>query len=213
MIENTHKIERVDFGFSTGDGNAAVKTLEHILRAGRLDKSLNYPEHMPMFLLKLLRFGDIAVYKYRYERQQESPEILRRAVELNWTISKRIKSQILFDIAGIFSSYEHDVSKKLFNAPFFPDLKAYVRYGSLPPYKLIEFFEQDGCENVFLFHDNSKNAGIFYIFSLTVPREQFLSQLSELKERICEEMYYAMLEASKKLGSVIPPVPDLPDKK
>jgi len=151
-------IEQIKFDFSGDGGLENLKVLEDILHSGHWsDKPLNYEDERTILLMQLLQNGGIAVYKRGYEQKEVTSEIRRRAEEINIYMKKRYVSGTLLDIAGIFLVHEYDKSKTEFNSLFFPELKAFVRCGGLPAYKLIGLLEQDGCEAVFLFPDTSSD--------------------------------------------------------
>lgn len=182
------EIERIPFEFN-GDGILTdAEKLESILCSGHWsDRSLNYEDERTKLLLRLLQIGGIAVYKRAYTQKEGTPEIRRRANELNMILRKRHISQTLLDIAGIFFSHEYDGRRTEYNSLFFPELKAYVRCGGLPPDRLLELLEQDGCEAVMLFSDfRTDGEDVFYAFMLAMPKEMFLDALGEVRERIME---------------------------
>ena len=62
--------ERVDFDFSGEGGLAAIRQLEDILSSGHWsDRPLDYNDERTMLLLRLIRFGDIVVYKREFTYQ------------------------------------------------------------------------------------------------------------------------------------------------
>jgi len=204
------EIERIPFEFN-GDGILAdAEKLEGILCSGHWsDRTLNYKDERTKLLLRLLQIGGVAVYKREYTPMTDaSPEIRRRANELNMFMNKRNVSQMLLDIANIFFSHEYDGAKTIYNALFFPALKAYVRCGGLPPDRLLELLEQDGCEAVMLFPDIRADAGdedIFYIFMLAMPKDMYLDTLGEMREQIAKTIYEAMRKMEEKKEHITPP--------
>jgi len=201
--------DRVDFQFSTGSGLTAVKHLEEILSSGHWsEKPLSVEDEMTMLLIKSIRFGDIAVYKRIYHHSVKTPELLQRAQEINMFINKRHINSTIIDIADIFSGYSYNSRRTEFNSLFYPELKAYVRHGGLPPDRMLELLESDGCEVVFLFPNAcADEESVYYAFVLTLPKERFLEELDKISDRIMEQIYEAMLDATEKSESIIPDVP------
>ena len=206
-------LERVSFDFSEGGGLGAVKHLEGILRSGHWsDRGLNYEDEQTMLLLRLLRIGGIAVYKRGYSRKADSPELRRRAEDINMFMNKRHVGQTLLDIAGIFSEYEFDGRRTEFNSLFFPELKAFVRYDGLPPERLLELLEKDGCEMVIHFPETSAGEDdVFYAFMLAMPKALFLEELEKTNERIMESIHDALQKANEKMGDIFPQISIWPE--
>lgn len=200
------EIERIALDF-TGDGILeAAQKLEDILCSGHWsDRTLNYEDERTGLLLRLLQIGGIAVYKRGYNRKKDTPEIRRRAGEFNMYMNKRNVSQSLLDIAGIFSTHEYDGAKTEYNSLFFPELKAYVRCGGMPPDRLLGLLERDECEAVMLFPDYIVDGGdAFFAFTFTIPKAMYLDALDEMRGRITEEMFEAAKKADEKLGQYYP---------
>ena len=212
--------ERVDFDFSGEGGLAAIRQLEDILSSGHWsDRPLDYNDERTMLLLRLIRFGDIVVYKreftYLYLAEDEMPDLWRRAEDMNMFINKRYEGGIMLVIADIFSGYKYEMHKTEYNSLFFPDLKAYVRSGGLPPDRLFGLLERDGCENVFLFPGNSTDKdNVYFAFALAIPKAQFLEELGKTNERIMEMMYEISRKLAEKNKGIIPPIKfDIPKGK
>ena len=206
-------IERIDFDFSVDGGLGAVKAIEDILRSGHWsDRSLSIEDERTMFLLRMLRVGGIAVYRRMYIQKEETPEILHRAKEFNMFMNKRSISQTLLDIAGIFPTQAYNSSKTEYNSLFFPELKAFVRYGGIDPNRLFDLLARDGCEAVFLFSDAyADEDNVFYAITLAMPKKEYLHELGIINERIWESIGEAVRKADEQVGSIFPPLPDLPD--
>lgn len=205
-------VERVQFDFSVDKGMDSADRLEDILCSGSFyDRGLNYKDERTLLLLRLLGSGGIAVYKRVYTRRTDtSPEIRRRAEEINITMRKRYVTQPLLDIADIFSAYEHDGTRTVYNSLFLPELKAYIRCGGLPPDRLLEMLEQDGCDMVLLFPDaQSVDGDFFYAFSRAMPREAFTDALADMNERILAAMHEATRKWEEQSGIKFPTLPDL----
>jgi len=206
-------LEHIRFDFSGNNAPVTIEKLEDILCRGHWsNKPLNYDDHHTALLLRLLHIGGIHVYRRAYERQDTTPEIRQRANELNDVFNKRDVGQALFDIARIFGGYPHDGARRMYNSLFVPELKAYVRNGALPPEKLLDFFEQDGCEMVTLFteiYDGEENA--FFAFTLAMPRELYMEALGEMREQFATAMHEALLKTQGKSESIIPPASVWPE--
>lgn len=200
---------RIEFDFGTDSSFAVVKQLEEILSSGHWsNRPLDIKDELTMLLIKLIRFGDIAVYKRTYHSVAETPELRQRAEEINLFINKRHISSTIIDIADIFSGYLYDRCRTEYNSLFYPELKAYVRHGGLPPDKLLELLESDGCEVVFLFPNTfADDDKLYYAFSLTLPKDKFLEELDTINNRIMEKVYDAMLDAMEKSEYIIPDIP------
>jgi hypothetical protein len=201
-------IQRVPFDFSVNGGLDDLNKLEGILCSGHWsDKALNYEDEHTILLIRLLQTGGIAVYRRGYAQKEDSPEIRRCAGEINAFMNKRYVSQTLLDIAGIFLTHEYDGGKTEYNSLFFPELKAFVRCGGLPPNRLIELLERDGCEAVFLFPDYTPDDGdAFFAFMLVMPKEMLLEELGQMRERTMEAMHEAARRVNEKNSSIIPSV-------
>ena len=212
--------KRVEFDFSVDGGLAAVNQLEDIISSGHWsDRSLDYNDERTMLLLKMLRFGYIAVYSRSFspitESEAEAPELWRHARDMNLFVNKRYDGGILLDIADVFSEYEYDKNKTEFNSLFYPELNAYVRSGGLPPYRLLELLERDGCDKIFLFPGNSTDKDdVYYLFALAVPKKRFLDELEKMNERIMETMFEVSRRIAEQTKDIIPPIKfDLPKGK
>lgn len=201
------EIERIPFDFS-GDGCfAEMNKLDGIMCSNHWSsRTLRYNDERTILLMRLLEIGGIAVYKCGYIRKTETPEIRSRANDFNMFMNKRYVGQTLKDIAAIFFNQEYDARRTTYNCLFFPELKAFVRYDGLPPDRLLELLEQEGCEAVMLFSDgcvdNEEDA--FYSFTLAMPKDKFLNTLDELRGRISGAMHEAIREANEKLRHIIP---------
>ena len=207
-------MEQIPFDFSVESAVLdSMRTLEDIMCSGHWsDRTLNYNDEHTILLLRLLDIGGVRVYKRGYSRQTDSPEIRRRAGDINMFMNKRYVGRTLLDIAGIFLEYEYDARRTIYNSLFFPELKAYVRCGGLPPNRLLEFFAQDGCDMVLLFHDEQSDEGYcFHVFTLAMPKELFLEDLDRMRERINSALHEAMRKMEEHDDRVIPPVIPWPD--
>lgn len=205
-------VERVQFDFSGDKGLEAADRLEDILCSGNFgDRGLDYKDEHTLLLLRLLANGGIAIYKRAYTKRTDTPpEIRRRAGEINHIIRKRYVTQTLLDIADIFSEYEYDGGRTVYNSLFLPELKAYIRCGGLPPDRLFEMLEQDGCDMVLLFPDAQFAEGdFFHAFSRVMPREAFANALAEMNERILEAMHEASRKWEEQSGFKFPSFPDI----
>jgi len=204
--------ERVSFDFSVDGSLAAVEYLEDILSSGHWsDRHLDYNDERVMLLLRLLRFGDIAVYKRAYPPITETPDLWCRARDMNMFMNKRYEGGMLLYIASIFSGYEFDGHRTEYNSLFFPELKAYARHGGLPPDRLLGLLEREGCEKVFLFpNDYKDDESVFFVFTLAVPKEQFLEELEKTNERIMEMIYEKARKNMVKYANLIPKIDKWP---
>jgi len=206
-------LEHIRFDFSGDNVLAAMEKLEDILCRGHWsNKPLNFNDHHTALLLRLLHIGGIHVYRRTYEQQDTTPDIRQRANELNNVFNKRDVGQTLFDIARIFDGYSHDGARRMYNSLFIPELKAYVRCGALPPERLLDFFEQDGCEMVALFtemYDGEENA--FFAFTLAMPRELYMKALGEMRDQIASAMHEALLKTKETSERIIPSVSVWPE--
>ena len=209
MMDNIVSLGRVSFDFSVDGGREALNSIECLLRSGHWsDRALNFEDEWTMFLLKLLRFGDIEVYRHGYERQEGSEEIRRRAGEFNMFMNKRNVSQTLIDIAAIFYSHEYDSRKTEYNSLFFPELKAFVRYGGIHPDRLLELLGRDGCGIVYLFSDAFPDDGdVFFAVTLAMPKDAFIKESGDIRERIWDAIGEAVRRADEKAGSIFPKIP------
>lgn len=198
--------ERVDLDFSINGGLAAVKYLEDILSSGHWsDRPLDLNDEWTMLLLRLIRFGDIAVFKRVYAPKKATPELMRRAHDLNMFIKKRHDGGILIDVANIFAGFEYDGRKTEYNSLFFPELKAYVRCGGIPPDRLLELLWQEGCETVFLFPVRyAEYDDAYFAFTLTEPKGQFLEEVEKTHDRISDMMHEIARKLEEKNGHLFP---------
>ena len=201
------EIERIPFDFSGDDGLEAVNRLEDIICSGNWGiEALNYQDEQTVLLLRLLQIGGIAVYKRTYTQQEASPEVWHRAEEFNDFIRKRHVGYPLLDVARIFYEHKYDGSRTEYNSLFFPELKAFVRCGGLPPEKLLGFFERDGCEMVILFPDvQFEDGDVYFAFTLSMPKELFHEAVEQMRKRTLETLREKLQEAEEKRGSIAPP--------
>lgn len=207
------EVERVLFDFSGEEISDAVGRLEHILCSRHWsDRGLPCEDDWAELLLRLLTIGGISVYKRYYEpRLDASCEIRNRAGLYQSLMRKRGTSQALLDIAGIFGKYDFDGKKTIYNALFFPELSAYVRYGGLTTERLFELFSQDDCDMVIIFQDLYQGGeAAFYAFTRPMPRELFMDEIAQLRQRRISVLDEAARKIAKPYDGVFPHVPVLP---
>ncbi len=198
-------IERIPFDFS---GEAAMENLtmlEDMLSSGHWStRYLNYRDGRTALLMRLLHIRGISVFKRAYTPNKDVSEELRnKARIISGIMHKQSVGQTLIDIASIFADRQYDVSKTVFNSLFFPELKAFVRCGGIPPDRLLDLLERDGCDKVFLFPD-AYGEDYYYAFIRSMPLKDFLKAIEE--ERA--EVLAAMSEALRRVeyDGVIPTV-------
>jgi hypothetical protein len=198
--------ERVDFDFSMDGGHKALKMLDDILHSGHWSNvPLSYEDEWTMLLLRMLRVGSIEVNRHFYASTEATPKTNQRAYEMNMHMNKRSISQTLLDIADIFCNHEHDARRKAHNSLYFPELKAYLRYGGINPERLLDLLERDGCETVFLFSDAyDDNRNVYYAFTLAIPKTEFSDECNKINERVWDAIFNAVQSTNEKLGNIIP---------
>jgi hypothetical protein len=198
--------ERVDFDFSMDGGHKALKMLDDILHSGHWSNvPLSYEDEWTMLLLRMLRVRSIEVYRHFYVRNEATSKTKQCAYEMNMHMNKRSISRTLLDIADIFCNHEHDASKKAYNSLYFPELKAYLRYGGINPERLLDLMERDGCDTIFLFSDaNDDSRNTYYAFTLAIPKAEFSDEYNKIKERVWDAIFDAVQSANEKASDIIP---------
>ena len=201
-------IERIPFEFKGDSALADLDRLEDIICSGGWGRGgLNYEDERTKTVLGLLRVGGIAVYRSPYTRQEATPELRRRADEINAFMNKRHVSQTIIDIASIYYDNEYNSSRTTYNSLFFPELKAFIRCGELPPHKILEMLEQDGCEAILQFHDEqSEDGDAFFIFHLAMPKDMLFDVLEKMEERIQTAMSEALQKTHDETGIIFPAI-------
>ena len=202
--KKTNGFERVEFDFSVDGGKAALKQLQGILGSKSLQiDNMEYIDERTLLFLKLVRFGDIGIYRKVYKKREETPELREYASELNWHFRKREVSGVIIDIASLMYGHFYDVQRTEFNSLYFPGNKTYVRCGGISLERLIGFFERVWCDQVSIFPDRYKgDEGFFHTIKPEIPKEQFLKELMVTQERMMAQMREVIME----IDDIIPAI-------
>jgi len=161
------------------------------------------------FLLGLLHHQQIRVYSQKYSLVGDvSADAHRKAVKLARLVGKRKTSSVLHALR-IYQRYEPQKIKNEYNALYYPDLKAYVRFGTLRPSKLLDMLNQDSCNGVILFRDcvDSSQEDRFFIFTLGIQQSEYRTLIENAKEKQFEVLAKAIEMADLHSESIIPKYP------
>ena len=141
-------------------------------------------------------------------------EISNKAQEYLHYLSKRQSDYSLCTVAALFSKHEIDIPLTDRLALYFPKIEAYVRCGDFSPEKILELLARDCCKRVIIVNgaqpDDDSPEEAFYSFELRVPKEYLIKKLSELSEKLAEEMREALEKAG--INDIIPKVKFLPEE-
>ena len=160
----------------------------------------HYPITDPdgQFLIGLLKRQYIRVHAQKYSLKEEfTPEEDQTARHFAMSLNKRSSGAIEHALR-IYSKYEPLDRRNEYNALFYPALKFYVRFGALHPTKLLAMLEEERCDGVVLFRDcvDSSTEDRFFLFTLGIPKANFLSLMAQEQEQRMEELVQAVLAAS-----------------
>ena len=170
-----------------------------------------YPLNEPNadLLLDLLQHQQIKVYAQKYSLETDSSkDDHHKAQELADLVGKRSTASI-FHAVHIYQGYEPLKRRNKYNALYYPDLKAYVRFGTLHPNKLLDMLGEDNVEGVVLFHDcaDSTFEDRFFIFILGVQQSEFQAIMENSKEKQNEALIEAIKQAGSRGINIIPECP------
>ena len=205
--------ERIVFDFKERWRGSLQKLEDIICYASWGNRGLNVLDQRVIFLTELLHIGAIVINEERCQDiKAHSPEMRHRAEMLGAVMRKRKVSYALLNLAGTFSSQEYEPNKTMNFAPYFPELRAYVRCDGLEPRDLLEFLECDHCERVIVFPNYPLENGWFayYTFESAVPRVELIKALARFREQQFEVMSAAILKAEEQFN-VFPELPGIED--
>ena len=170
-----------------------------------------YPLNEPNadLLLELLQHRQIKVYAQKYSLETDSSEDdHHKAQELADLVGKRSTTSI-FHALHIYRKYEPLKRRNEYNALYYPDLKAYIRFGTLHPTKLLDMLGEDNVEGVILFRDcvDSSTEDRFFIFILGVQQSEFQAIMEKAKEKQNEALFEEIRLAGSRGINIIPECP------
>ena len=168
----------------------------------------HYPLNDPNgdLLLELLHHQKIMVYSQKYPLERDfSAEDHRKANELADLVGKRNTASIL-QAVRIYDKREPLKQRNEYNALYYPDLKAYVRFGILHPEKLLDMLNQDNTNAVILFRDcvDSDTEDRFFIFMRRIQLSEYRAIMENAKEKQIDALRKALELADSQSESVFP---------
>ena len=125
--------------------------------------------------------------------------------ELANLISKRETAPIAHGL-HVFRGYDPITRRNEYNALYFPDLTAYIRFGNLRPDKLLEMLEEDGCERAILFRNcvDSSTEDSFFVFTLGISKSDYHVILENAWEKRQAAMFEALNAMAEYREGIIP---------
>lgn len=200
--------EKIAFDFNKESALASAERLESILSSDHWsDHGLDYSNLWTRLLFQLLQIGGIAIYQHRYTPVEETPKLRRSADTLNIWLCKRTVDQTLLYMADFFSKNELEPQKGIYNAPFFPALRVYARYGELPPERVFDFLVEKDCDGILLFHPTYSNDDpVFHAITRVMPKELLIGEIEKVRVEIVDILRKKTEEFRG--NSVFPKLPD-----
>jgi len=156
-------------------------------------------------LIGLLQHKYVRVHAQKYSLTYEAtPEEYQMAKHLAALIHKRSAGAVLHAL-HIYRNHEPLDRRNEYNALFYPALKAYIRFGNLYPAKLLAMLGEEQCDVVALFRDcvDSSTEDRFFIFTLGVPKADYLALMAQEREQRAEDLAQAVTTASARGESMI----------
>ena len=160
-------------------------------------------------LMELLQRRQIRVHAQKYALVYDSSaDDHRRAQKLAGLFGKRNAGSLLHALR-IYQKYEPLKRRNEYNALYYPDLQAYVRFGILHPTKLLDMLNQDDVNGVVLFRDcvDSYTEDRFFIFTLGVPQSEYRAIMENAKEQQFEKLCEAAEMANARCAVIFPDLP------
>jgi len=208
-------MEQIFFDF-TNKYSESVSILEgHILfTSGRAHLPFYEPE--TELLTVMLQTEAVVVFKNKYPYGIDYPdEIANKASAAEMYLPNRRSNYPIQSALSLFAPYEPEPIRNSHNALFFPDMKAFVRFGDLQPSKLLTMLGESGCDKVCVFPYACESAteDAYYSFERRIPKEQFDTVMKKLQDLQADRLTQALYEANKKHENIIPDIPTngLPD--
>ena len=162
----------------------------------------------------LLHQGFLTVYEHTYPQSSDySEETERQAEAYRGIMRKRVLSEPLLDMAGIFTE-EYDRTQTEHNAVYFPVLRTYIRCDGLKPEYLLELLKRENCDRVVVFsgYQFSDAESAYYTFESAAPKETLLEILQHEADRRYQEMCEALAKCNAKIETIIPDVREFPEQ-
>jgi hypothetical protein len=189
----------------------AAKKLEAILCTSPWNQRLSIYGKEPnetKLMIDLLIEGAVAIGEVYYTPEKFTEDISGKAQDYLHYLSKKQADYTLCTIAALFSKHEIDVPLTDRLALYFPKIEAYVRCGDFSPEKIFEYLKRDYCKRVIIVNgaqpDDNSPEEAFYSFELRAPKEYIIERLSELNDKLAEEMREALEKAG--INDIIPKV-------
>ncbi|MDR1638711.1 MAG: hypothetical protein LBC41_03950 [Clostridiales bacterium] len=192
-------IKRVPFDFRN-NFKESFDMLSYIIVRSSWHSYLDLEDYHTELLIKLLHRGGIAVYESRYENADSySDEVRRKADRYASIMRKKVVSEAILNMVNTFPDLKHD-DRTMLNAPFFPELNAYMRCDGIKPDDLLCLLKQDYCKTVLVFpyYDlpDSKDEWALYAFILEMPRDEYLEEIRKADEDFLKIMGEALERAT-----------------
>jgi len=160
-------------------------------------------------LIAMLRDNVVAVFEQQYQHGIDYPdEIEEKAAEASLFLPRRSTVYPIQAALSIFAPHEPEKRRSVYNALFFPGLKAFVRFGDLEPNRLLEMLNEPDCDKVYVFPYAGDS---YYSFELRITKEQFNMVMKNLGELKFERIANALDEANQKRSHVFPEIPNPED--
>ncbi len=187
-------MERLRFDFES-DGYATVENLNSILYSSGW-KRLTFMDGHERLLSGLLAKEIIEVSEARYTPEQEhAQEVWRMAERLTHILHKRGLDASLLDMVELFG-VDAGFRPARHNTLYYPAQKAFIRCGDVQPAWLLELLENEDCASVFLFPSTQmyKKDTAYYVFSLAIPKKQFIEIVEKYRVALFKKMSAAIQE-------------------
>ena len=172
-------------------------------------------EHFPMddpsadLLLELLQSQQIGVFAQKYTLEKDAPAGYNQKInELADLVGKRTPG-LIGQALHIYKDLEPQKRRNEYNTLYYPDLKAYVRFGNLRPVKLLDMLAEDNCDGVILFRDcvDSDTEDRFFLFMLGMPQPEYRAILETAREKQNDAMLGAVQMAAERSNNIFPEIP------
>ncbi|MDL2232013.1 hypothetical protein LJC63_00340 [Ruminococcaceae bacterium OttesenSCG-928-L11] len=201
---------RIHFDFEGEHRRKSIEMLEYILCSSHWSGgSLPIEDEYIGVLMYLLHHGSMEVYERSYpaSSREFSMEAWQRDQHFACMLGKREATTATREIMERFS--KPDLRKKIHNALFYPEERAYIRCNGFPAERLFECFEDEECDKVIVFPEwvGPDGDNVFYTFQCADGVRR--SKLREVLDLIRERRLDRMREISARMDKSNRVIPDI----
>ena len=204
------KPEQIIFDFKNRYSESMTTLDSGILfTSGRACFPLPSMEPAAEFLIDFLQRQYIMVFSQKYLLEKAFSEADHIKVREYADFVGKRNTVSIFQALRVYKNYEPLKQRNEYNALYYPELKAYVRFGDLHPVKLLDMLNDDKCDGVVLFRDYADLSveDRFYIFKLGINQSDYRAIIEEQRERQNEALFEALQRANERGKDIFPELP------